>query len=162
MTQTRMAWLNSLPITEEERTTLKYLTDYVFITALRGPDIPTTAGKVLKALLTTRLRGIVGVYKGNQKTPTPAYLLDVRGDIEHRPLRKEDLEALLAILPNCYGGHFGERYAYAHYLCHLRDAIWNSQDERVWGGHAVTVCTELSDTIGRIYGPIPNVTPGGI
>ena len=138
-----------ITVTDEERTGFR--ASYRFMSAMRGPDLPSYAyltldeertqqyrfASTLKEILTGRFRALaytddecMGVYTPYQLT--------------------EDDLARLRKIPSPFTAWSGAR----HYLSHLEDALRVCEDHPIWGGHAAQILFCLE----RITRSLPHVT----
>ena len=100
------------------------LTNYRFLSALRGPDIAymdgtqRRIGMALKQHVTARLRAVIVVY------------VPCHGLVNTEPMTKDDVQTVLDmvnITPCEYQGQF------LHYITHLADAVYETLHSQIWG-----------------------------
>lgn len=102
------------------------LTNYRFLSALRGPDISymdgvqRRIGKVLKGHVTARLRAITQAY------------VPCQGLINTAPMTEDNVQAVIDAINALPREHQAQ---FIHFIAHLADAIAEVIADRIWGGY---------------------------
>ena len=110
------------------------LTNYRFLSALRGPDISymdgvqRRTGTVLKEHVTARLRAIIQEY------------VPCQGLINAVPLTEDNVQAVIDAVNALPREHQDQ---FRHFIAHLSDALAEVINNRIWGGRGGVLFTVL-------------------
>ena len=140
-------WVEENVKDKEAKQSLLLLTNYRFITGLRGPDDDSVTARAFKRLITQRLRGVVAAYMWKAQP----HLITSRGDVTHTPLRVDQYVELQSVcrdaVEEATRPYTNPMY---HFLEHLVSAVGEIEDHPIWDGRGKEIIALLEDTIHQL------------
>lgn len=140
-------WVDENVKDRKAKQSLLLLTNYRFITGLRGPDDDGATACAFKRLITQRLRGIVAAYAWK----TQPHLITCLGDVTHEPMRVDQYDELQSV---CQDAVEEATRPFAnpmfHFLEHLISAVGEVKDHPIWDGRGKEVIALLESTRHRL------------